>query len=78
MVSHGTDEAAIRTGAAPHSTTSTSPHVTVIPQLRGPNLDVAKIAPRKPLPQQHAVRKPLSHDLDAWYAAAENAIGGKA
>lgn len=39
---------------------------------------VTQLRPRPPLPEQHLTRRPLAHDLDAWYAAAESAMGGAA
>lgn len=53
-------------------------HVTVVDQLRGPDLTVVRIAPRPPFPEQHATRKPLPHDLDAWWTAATEALAGAA
>jgi len=49
------------TSASPISTAS--PHVTVIPQLRAPDLTVAHIAPRPAAPAQKLTARPLAHDL---------------
>ena len=59
-------------------TCTDAPRVTVVEPLRGPDLTVVRIAPRPPFPEQHATRKPLPHDLDAWWDAATEALRGAA
>jgi hypothetical protein len=62
---------------ASHNATDAPPHA-VVESLRGPDLTVVRIAPRPPFPEQHATRKPLPHDLDAWWDAATEALRGAA
>ena len=45
---------------------------------RIPGATQFKPGPRPPFPEQHATRKPLPHDLDAWWDAATEALRGAA
>ena len=60
-----------------------APSVAVDPapsaaSLAGPDLTVVRIAPRPPFPEQHAVRRPIARELDAWWTAATSALEGAA
>lgn len=52
--------------------TDAPPQVTVVDQLRGPDLTVARIAPRRALPKQTLTARPLPHDL--WSADRYDAV----
>jgi hypothetical protein len=45
---------------------------------RIPGATQRKPGPRPPFPEQHAVRRPVPRDLDAWWDAATEALAGAA